>query len=199
MIMATTTATPKQETLVTYAQLEQEIIIAEQAILTPFIAGEILTDPSNMVKTSKVDGSINPYWKSGIKKYQARRLRLVTSYKGRVKGNAEKEGINTEGYEPKGLSGKEHLDYADSILTDKETRTKRYVMVEWFEEIKDKPSKYLLGGTELDKAIVNKYINYPTAQPLQAGQQRPVRVLTIGFDSIVTLSINGKKLRVIHP
>jgi hypothetical protein len=72
-------------------------------------------------------------------------------------------------------------------------------MVEWFEEIKDKPSKYLLNGQELDKAIVNKFINYPTSKPTQMGQERKVNVLTIGFESIVTLSLNGKKLRVIHP
>ena len=198
MLMATTTATPKQETLVTYAQLEQEIVIAEQVKPTPFIAGEILTNPSNMVKKSKIDGSINPYWNTAIKKHQSRRLRLVTSYADRTTGNGNKEGIEGE-YTPKALSGKEHIEGSDSLLTDTATRTKRYVMVEWFEEIKDKPSKYLLNGTELDKAIVNKYINYPTAKPTQMGQERKVNVLTIGFESIVTLSLNGKKLRVIHP
>ena len=152
-----------------------------------------------MVKKCKADGSINPYWKTDIKKQQSRRVRLVVSYKKRVKGNAEKEGIDTTDYEPKGLSGKEHLPHCKSVLTDLETHTKRYVMVEWFEEIKDRPSKYVLGGNELDKRLVNKYINYPTAQPLQAGQERPVRVLTISFESIVKLSINGKILVVQHP
>jgi hypothetical protein len=196
MIMATTTAI--QEILVTYAQLEQEIIACEQLRPVPFIAGEFLTNPSNMVKKSKIDGSINPYWNTDIKKHQSRRLRLVTSYGGRTTGNGNKEGIEGE-YIPKALSGKEHIEGSDSLLTDTATRTKRYVMVEWFEEIKDKPSKYLLNGQELDKAIVNKFINYPTAKPTQMGQERKVNVLTIGFESIVTLSLNGKKLRVIHP
>jgi hypothetical protein len=189
----------KPTILVDYEQLENEIVATESLSTIPFIAGEFLTNPSNMVKKCKADGSINPYWKTDIKKQQTRRVRLVVSYKKRVKGNAEKEGIDTTDYEPKGLSGKEHLPHCKSVLTDLETHTKRYVMVEWFEEIKDRPSKYVLGGNELDKRLVNKYINYPTAQPLQAGQERPVRVLTISFESIVKLSINGKILVVQHP
>ena len=197
--MATTTAPQvKTEVYVTYDEFEQVIIGLEQQKPTPFIGGTFLTNPSNMVKTSKVDGSINPYWKTEIKKEQSRRLRLLTSYKGRIDGNGKKEGIEEE-YTPKALSGKEHLDYADSILTDSETRTKRYIMVEWFEEIKDKPSKYLLNGTELDKAIVNKYINYPTSKPTQLGQERKVNVMTILFQSIVSFSANGKKYILIHP
>ena len=191
--------TTKPTIVVDYAQLEQEIIIAESTMSMPFLAGELLTNPSNMVKKCKADGSINPYWKTEIKKQQSRRLKLVTSYKKRVEGNAEKEGIDTEGYEPKGLSGKEHLPYAKSILTDSETQTKRYVMVEWFAEIKDRPSQYILEGNTLDKRLVSKYINYPTAQPTQLGQQRKVNVLTIGFDSIKRLSLNGKILVVRHP
>ena len=191
--------TTKPTILVDYEQLENEIVATESLSTIPFIAGEFLTNPSNMVKKCKADGSINPYWKTDIKKQQTRRVRLVVSYKKRVKGNAEKEGIDTTDYEPQGLSGKEHLPHCKSILTDLETHTKRYVMVEWFEEIKDRPSKYVLGGNELDKRLVNKYINYPTAQPLQAGQERPVRVLTISFESIVKLSINGKILVVQHP
>ena len=191
--------TTKPTILVDYEQLENEIVATENLSTIPFIAGEFLTNPSNMVKKCKADGSINPYWKTDIKKQQSRRVRLVVSYKKRVKGNAEKEGIDTTDYEPKGLSGKEHLPHCKSVLTDLETHTKRYVMVEWFEEIKDRPSKYVLGGNELDKRLVNKYINYPTAQPLQAGQERPVRVLTISFESIVKLSINGKILVVQHP
>lgn len=191
--------TTKPTIVVDYAQLEQEIIIAESTMTTPFLAGELLTNPSNMVKKCKADGTINPYWKTEIKKQQSRRLRLVTSYKNRVKGNGEKEGLDVEDYEPKGLSGKEHLPNCNSILTDTETHTKRYVMVEWFAEIKDRPSQYILEGNTLDKRLVSKYINYPTAQPTQAGQQRKVNVLTIGFDSIVRLSLNGKILVVRHP
>ncbi len=188
----------KTDIYVTYDEFDQVIIGLESQVPVPFIGGTFLTNPSNMVKTSKVDGTINPYWKTEIKKEQTRRLRLVTSYKGRIEGNGGKEGIDEE-YTPKALSGKMHLDFADSILTDTETQTKRYIMVEWFEEIKDKPSKYLLNGTELDKAIVNKYINYPTAKPTQLGQERKVNVMTILYQSIVSFNANGNRYILIHP
>jgi hypothetical protein len=198
MFMATTTATQvKQEVYVTYAQLEEVLIGLENQVPIPFISGTFLTNPSNMVKTSKIDGSINPYWKTEIKKLQSRRVRLVVSYKNRTTNNGNNEGIEGE-YTPKALIGKKHVDYANSILTDLETETKRYVMVEWFEEIKDKPSKYLLNGTELDKAIVNKYINYPPQKPEQMGQERKVNVITPMFESIISLNANGKKYIVIH-
>ena len=132
--------TEKQVVSVNYAQLEQMLIECENQKLIPFMKGEFLTDPSNMVKKSKIDGSINPFWKSGIKKLQNRRVRLVVSYKDRVDSNSGKEGIEVP-YTPKGLSGKKHLPHCKSILTDIETETKRYVMIEWFEQLKDKPSK----------------------------------------------------------
>jgi len=197
MFMPNTMTKPTM--VVNYDQLEQEIIACENTLPTPFIAGTFLTNPSNMVKTCKADGSINPYWKTEIKKLQSRRVRLVITYKGRVKGNGEKEGIDTEDYEPKALSGKEHLPHSKSILTDTETHTKRYIMVEWFEEIKDRPSKYVLDGNELDKMLVNKFINYPTTKPEQLGQERKVNVMTNLFESIVSLSINGKILTIQHP
>lgn len=196
--MATATqVTEKQVVRVNYAQLEQVILGLEKQIPTPFMSGAFLTNPTNMVKTSKVDGSINPYWKTEIKKMQNRRVRLLTSYVKRVTNNGNAEGIEGE-YTPKALSGKKHLDYSETMLTDLETETKRYIMVEWFEEIKDKPSKYILEGNELDKAIVNKYINYPTAKPTQMGQERKVNVITPLFESIISLNVNGKTYIVEH-
>ena len=190
--------TEKQVVSTNYAQLEQLFKECEAQKPTPFMAGALRTKPSNMVKKSKVDGSINPFWNTEIVKEQNRRLRLVVSYKDRVDSNSAKEGIEAE-YTPKALSGKEHLPDCDSVLTDTETRTKRYVMVEWFEEIKDKPSKYVLGGNELDKAIVNKYINYPPQKPNQNDQERKVNVLTISFESILSINVNGKTYVVEHP
>jgi hypothetical protein len=182
-----------------YDQLEREFIICENTIPTPFISATLNTDPSNMVKKCKADGTINPYWKTAIKKEQTRRLRLVITYKGRVKGNGVKEGLDVEDYTPQCLSGKEHLPHSKSVLTDSATHTKRYVMVEWFEEIKDRPSRYVLEGNELDKKLVSKYINYPTAKPLQAGQQRKVNVMTPLFESLIEVNMNGKRIKVRHP
>lgn len=193
-----TQVTEKQVVSADYAQLEQMFKDLEAQTLIPFMKGEFLTDPSNMVKKSKVDGSINPFWKSGIKKLQNRRVRLMVSYKNRVDSNSAKEGIEVP-YTPKALSGKKHLPDCASILTDIETETKRYVMIEWFEEIKDKPSKYLLGGNELDKAIVNKFINYPTAPATQNDQERKVNVITVLFESIISINVNGKTYVVEHP
>lgn len=192
------TQTQKPSVVMNYDQLEQEFIICENSTPIPFISATILCDPSNMVKTCKADGSINPYWKTNIKKQQTRRMRLVVSYKERIDSNGKKEGI-TEEYRPKSLSGKKHLPHCKSILTDIETETKRYVMTEWFEKIKDRPSKYILDGNELDKAFVNKFINYPTAKPDQLGQQKKVNVITILFSSIVEISMNGKRIIVEHP
>ena len=188
----------KPEIVCDYDQLEQEIIALEQMSPIPFISGTFLTNPSNMVKKCKADGSINPYWNTEIKKLQTRRVLPVVSYKKRIEGNSKKEGIMVD-YTPKELSGKMHLPYAKSILTDTATRTKRYFYVEWFEEIKDRPSKYILEGNELDKAIVSKYINYPTAQPVQNGQQRKVHSMTLLFSSIIELNMNGKRIIVRHP
>ena len=189
--------TEKEVVIVNYTQLEQVFKGLEVQTPIPFMAGAIRTKPSNMVKKCKADGSINPFWNTAIVKEQNRRLRLVVSYKDRIDSNSGKEGIEAE-YTPKALSGKEHLPDCASVLTDTETRTKRYVMVEWFEEIKDKPSKYLLEGNELDKRLVSKFINYPD-KPKQNDQERKVNVITILFDSIISIAVNGKLYVVEHP
>ena len=61
---------------------------------TPFISVTLCTDFRNMVKKSKIDGTINPYYKE-LKKVQTKTYRLVTDYEKRVHNNLPSTNTNS--------------------------------------------------------------------------------------------------------
>lgn len=156
----------------------------------PFLyIGRKSDKPSELVLKSKIDGSKNPYWKE-VTKEVLNSFRLVVNYKGRVIGNLTKEGKPETDYEQGELKGKEHI--SKCLLTDKETKTKKYVMLEYFVEspIKSKTT-YFHNGNELDRKFLEKWINFTETKYDNQGTDRPVRVITLDIKNINQVNVDG--------
>ena len=154
---------------------------------TPFISMTLCTDFTSMVKKCKEDGDINPFYKN-LKKVQTKTYRLVTDYQKRVKNNLIKEGKNPDEFVVESPSGKSHI--SKSVLTDKLTGTKRYVMLEWFPEIKGQV-EYYQGENQIDEMLFKKWkTDYKSSNDKQ-GLEREVTPITPLFDSILSFRVNG--------
>jgi hypothetical protein len=145
--------------------------------------------PNELVLKSKIDGSKNPYWKE-VSKEVMNCFRLVVNYKKRVHGNLGKEGKPETDYQEGELKGKEHI--SESLLTDKLTKTKRYVMLEYFVEspIKSKTT-YFHNGNELDRKFLEKWINFTETSYDNQGTDKPVRVITLDISNINQVNVDG--------
>ena len=156
----------------------------------PFLyIGRKSDKPNELVLKSKIDGSKNPYWKE-VSKEVFNSFRLVVNFKGRVHGNLGKEGKPTTDYEEGELKGKEHI--SKCLLTDKVSKTKKYVMLEYFVEspIKSKTT-YFHNGNELDKKFLEKWINFTETKYDNQGTDRPVRVITLDIKNINQVNVDG--------
>lgn len=171
-------------------EMESVIVDLESQVPVPFVGVTIRSEnPSEFVLKSKVDGSKNPYWKQ-ITKVSTKTYLLVTNYRKRVENNLKKEGKDIEEYIQGQLKGKEHI--TKSVLTDKETKTKRYVMLEWFPETKG-TTTYFNEGNELDKTFLKTWMNFTEKTYDNQGTDRHVTPITPLFSSIVELNVNGTK------
>jgi hypothetical protein len=159
----------------------------ETKSLVPFINITSETPFTNWLKKSKTDGSINPFWKEVTKETTKTYLPIV-NYKNRVTKNMNKEGIEGE-HELGNLKGKRHI--SKCLLTDTETGTKFYIMVEQFDEVKPIETIYRHNGNEIDKMLFDKwrtqYNNYTSQE-----QDRKVQVLTPLLSNIKRIKINGQ-------
>ena len=183
--------TEKEVIFVNSKELENIFIELETRSTIPFVYVTLKTEnPSEFVLKSKEDGSKNPYWKQIIKQSK-KSYRLVVDYKKRVENNLLKEGKSLDDYIQGSLKGKEHL--SKSILTDKETKTKRYVMLEYFENSPIKgETKYFSGDNELDKTLLSKWIVYRNNDPKNQGLEKTVHPITPNLESITQLNVDGK-------
>ena len=156
----------------------------------PFLyIGRKSDKPNELVLKSKIDGSKNPYWKE-VSKEVFNSFRLVVNFKGRVHGNLGKEGKPTTDYEEGELKGKEHI--SKCLLTDKVSKTKRYVMLEYFVESPIKSTTtYFHNGNELDKKFLEKWINFTETKYDNQGTDRPVRVITLDIKNINQVNVDG--------
>lgn len=146
---------------------------------------------TNWVKKCKEDGSINPYWKEVTKETKKTYLPVV-NYKKRNDGNRGKEGIEGE-HDLKELVGKKHI--SKCLLTDIETETKLYIMVEQFKEIKPSKTIYRHNGNEIDKMLFEKWITYYDNYTNQE-QERKVEVQTLLLDRMERITINGQGYKI---
>lgn len=160
---------------------------------SPFISIKSMTLFRNDVKKSKDDGSINPYYRQ-IFKMTKRNYKVVKDYHQRVMNQLTKEGKDPNNFELKPLSGKKHI--TDCILTDSETETKRYVMVEFFDEIQGK-SEYFHNDNSIDKTLFEKWIVYYEKKSNHQGLDRNVQPITIDLNNILEVSMNGNTYKVV--
>ncbi len=171
-------------------ELENVFMELETRSVIPFLFVTIKSDsPQEFVKKSKEDGSINPYWKQIVKESQ-KTYRLVVNYKERVENELKKEGKSIEDYSQGKLKGKKHI--SKSILTDLETETERYVMLEYFVNSPIKGiTKYYHEGNELDKTILSKWITYYNKSYDNQGTDKPITPITPFIKNITQLNVDG--------
>lgn len=177
---------------------EQELIEIIKGIeeTTPntFVGIKMKTDYTDVLKKSKQDGTINPYYK-GIKKITSKTYRLVTDYQKRVHNNLVKEGKNPEEFQVESPKGKKHI--TKSILTDTETETKKYLMVEWFPEING-TTTFEFEGNEIDKQLFEKWISVSESSNQKQGLDREVKPITPNISNILELSVGGTQYIIQH-
>jgi hypothetical protein len=85
-------------------------------------------------------------------------------------------------------SGKKHI--SKSCLTDVETETKLYVMLEWFPEIKG-TTEFEFEGNSIDKQIFEKWISTSESSNQKQGLDREIHPITPLISNILSFSING--------
>ena len=146
-------------------------------------------NPNELILKSKVDGSKNPYWKE-VSKEVMNCFRVVVNYKDRVENELKKEGKEITDYQQGELKGKEHI--SKCLLTDKETKTKTYVMLEYFVEspIKSKTT-YFHNGNELDKKFLDKWIKFTETNYDNQGTDKPIRPITLDISNVLQVNVDG--------
>jgi len=180
----------KEVILVDEREMENVFLDLESRDKIPFVYVVRKSDkPNELVMKSKVDGSINPYWKQ-VSKEVCNSFRLVVDFKQRVENELTKEGKPITDYRQGELKGKEHI--SQCLLTDTKTRTKKYVMLEYFVN-SPIPSKttYFHNGNELDKMFLEKWINFTENTYENQGTDKPIRPITLDISNIVQLHVDG--------
>ena len=177
--------------LISYDKLVELIKTEIDAKQTPTLINLTTQVEAKMVKTSKVDGSINPYWAEGITKESTKTLLPVFNYTARVEKNMSKEGV--EGNHELGvLSGKKHI--GKCLLTNLD-ETKHYIMLEQFES-KPSASIYRHNGIEIPKSAVEKWITTSSNAYGSQGQERKVQVITPTLSNIKRITLGGNRYEI---
>ena len=180
----------KNEVLVSTSELET---LFNELKGSPMISIKSLTLFRNDVKKSKEDGTINPYYRQ-IMKLTKRNYKVVKDYHQRIINQLVKEGKDPNNFELKPLSGKKHL--TDCILTDLGTESKKYVMVEYFDEIKGK-SEYFHNNDSIGEELFKKWIVYYENKSNHQGLDRNVHPITLDLENILEVSMNGVLYKVV--
>jgi hypothetical protein len=140
------------------------------------------------VLQTKDTKEMNPYYKE-IFKVSTKTYRLVTDYSKRVKSNLEKEGKDPT-FVSDSPTGKRHI--SKSLLTDTESGSKTYIMVEWFPEIKG-TTTYEYKGNSIDKTLFERWISHSESSNTKQGLDREVKPITPDLDNVLELSIGGER------
>jgi hypothetical protein len=177
----------KTQVVVNDQEIETIFRQVENQVPVPFVSVTLKTDFTGMVKKCKEDGEINPYYKM-LKKVSTKTYRLVTDYQKRVWENLKREGKDPSTFEVQSPSGKTHI--SKCLLTDTETHTKRYVMIEWFPEIKGK-TEYFQGNDQIGRELFSKWMTDYNSSNEKQGLDREVKPITPLFESIVSFRVNG--------
>ena len=181
----------KTQVVVNDQEIETIFRQVENQVPVPFVSVTLKTDFTGMVKKCKEDGTINPYWKE-VTKETTKTYLPVVNYKKRNTSNMGKEGIEGE-HELGTLKGKKHI--SKCILTDIETETILYIMVEQFPEVKPSETIYRHNGNQLDKGMFDKWITYYDNYSNQV-QDRKVEVLTPKLSNLKRITINGQGYKI---
>jgi len=133
----------------------------------------------------------NPYFDKVVKKSSCNFL-MGNDYEDRVITNEEKEGLEGT-FEVEEMKGKRHISKV--VCVDTKTETKHYLCVERFDEIKPKV-EYSFEGTTIQKMMFENYL-VKVSESSKQQQQRKVKWLTYGIDSIKQISFNKEQYEVV--
>ena len=158
-----------------------------------FVGVKMKTLFREVLKKSKEDGSLNPYY-GGIYKVSSKTYRLVTDYQKRVHNNLIKEGKDPSQFVVEPPMGKKHI--TKSILTDTKTESELYLMVEWFPEIKG-TTEYEFEGNNIDKTLFGKWVSDRQSSNIKQGLEREVKPITPNIENIIELSVGGEVYEIV--
>ena len=133
----------------------------------------------------------NPYFDKVVKKSSCNFL-MGNDYENRVITNEEKEGLEGT-FEVEEMKGKRHISKV--VCIDTKTETKHYLCVERFDEIKPKV-EYSFEGTTIQKMMFENYL-VKVSESSKQQQQRKVKWLTYGIDSIKQISFNKEVYEIV--
>ena len=153
-----------------------------------FVHVKMKTEPSDLLKTSKVDGSINPYYKQ-VKKITERNFRLLPDYEKRVRNERKKQGHqNPEGFLTESAKGKVRVKNA--VFEGEKDSSVKYIMLESFQKIKPKV-RFEFQGTTIEKAILERWFSDRENSNQKQELQVPVFVQTPKLENIFEVSYKG--------
>ena len=185
--------TQKNPMKVTKSEIINIIKEVEEKNPNTFVGVKMKTLFREVLQKTKDTKEVNPYYKE-IYKVSSKTYRLVTDYQQRVWNNLIKEGKDPNTFEVESPSGKKHI--SKSLLTDKETETKTYLMVEWFPEIKG-TTEYEYRGNSIDKTLFEKWISDRESSNEKQGLDREVKPITPDLDNVLEISVNGNRYELI--
>jgi hypothetical protein len=133
----------------------------------------------------------NPYFDKVVKKSSCNFL-MGNDYEDRVITNEEKEGLEGT-FEVEEMKGKRHISKV--VCVDTKTETKHYLCVERFDEIKPNV-EYSFEGNTIEKVMFENYL-VKVSESQKQQQQRKVKWLTYGIDSIKQISFNKEQYEVV--
>lgn len=179
---------------VTKSEIISIIKEIEEKSPNTFVGVKMKTLFREVLQKTKDTKELNPYYKE-IFKVSSKTYRLVTDYQKRVKNNLIKEGKDPNTFEVESPKGKKHI--SKSLLTDNETETKTYVMVEWFPEIKG-TTEYEFRGNSIDRTLFEKWISDSEKKGNEKqGLDREVTPITPDLDNILEISIDGSRYEIV--
>ena len=173
---------------VSKSELIEIIKNVEEKSPNTFVGIKMKTLFREVLQKTKDTKEMNPYYKE-IFKVSTKTYRLVTDYSKRVQTNREKEGKDPT-FVSDSPTGKRHI--SKSLLTDTESGSKTYIMVEWFPEIKG-TTTYEYKGNSIDKTLFERWISHSESSNTKQGLDREVKPITPDLDNVLELSIGGER------
>jgi hypothetical protein len=147
----------------------------------------------NLVTETKVrmNKKDNPYFDRVTKKSVGNFL-MGNDYEKRVVTNEIKEGLEGT-FEVEEMKGKTHISKV--VCVDTKTGEKHYLCVERFDEIKPKV-EFSFEGNTIEKMMFESYL-VKVSESQKQQQERKVKWLTYGLDSIREISFNKEKYQIV--
>lgn len=135
----------------------------------------------------KMNKTNNPYYNQ-VKKQSKCNYLIGNSYEDRWGSNGEREGFDTTTFVVDENKVGKHIS---KCVLFNERLNKYYLQVERFDEIKPQV-EYTFEGNTIDKVLFESFM-VKVSQSNKQPQQRKVKFISFGFDSIKEITLNGTR------